>query len=229
MLATTSLLTQVDGSAQLVVGPTKVVASVTGPIEGKARQELPTAAALEIVVRPATSVLLTREKLLEDKLRLLLQLVIITPRYPRQLIQIVVQFLTTDADRATTQRHARDFCANELSAAINCCYFALVDANVALYSSFALVALAIVDGAIEVNPDIDVLHHSASHHVICYDVKALHANALLLVELHGLFLERQLFEALDRAATECEAIHLQVQRPTIVDKVARDYVWAPTS
>ena len=48
----TKLLRNVDGSAQWEVGITKVICSVTGPMEAKVRDELPSSAALEIVVRP---------------------------------------------------------------------------------------------------------------------------------------------------------------------------------
>lgn len=49
----TSFLNQVDGSSSWVLSKTSVVASVTGPIEAKSRDEIPTAAAIDLVVRPA--------------------------------------------------------------------------------------------------------------------------------------------------------------------------------
>ena len=79
----TSLLQKSDGSAELLLGSTKVIASVTGPIEPKARQELPNQASLEILIRPAVGLATTREKLLEDKLRSLLQSIIVRFKYPR--------------------------------------------------------------------------------------------------------------------------------------------------
>ncbi len=54
--ANLSILNKVDGSATLKTGPTMVICSVTGPIEAKSRMEIPTATALEIIVRPATGV-----------------------------------------------------------------------------------------------------------------------------------------------------------------------------
>jgi hypothetical protein len=48
-----SVLNQVDGSASWKQGQTKVISSVSGPIEVKARDEVPTAATLDLVVRPA--------------------------------------------------------------------------------------------------------------------------------------------------------------------------------
>ena len=48
-----SVLNQVDGSASWKQGQTKVIASVSGPIEVRPRDEVPTAATLDLVVRPA--------------------------------------------------------------------------------------------------------------------------------------------------------------------------------
>lgn len=50
--AEVGVLDHVDGSSQFVSQDTKVVCSVTGPIEPKARQELPTQLALEITYVP---------------------------------------------------------------------------------------------------------------------------------------------------------------------------------
>lgn len=211
----TGLLDRVDGSAELLVGPIKVVSSVTGPIEPKPRQELPNLASLEIVVRPAVGVSTTREKLLEDKLRLVLQSVIVRFKYPRQLVQIVVQFLATDS--------AKDYTANELSAALNCCYFALVDANIALENSFASVALA-VGAQTVVGPSSAQLAASESHHVVCFDIKEARAGKLLLLESAGKFTEEQLFEVVETGSRECQQLH-GLQRSFIAAKVNDDFVW----
>ncbi|CAH2352808.1 exosome complex component Rrp46p [[Candida] railenensis] len=220
----TSILSQVDGSAQLLLGPIKVLASVTGPIEAKARQELPTLASLEIIVRPATGVSSTREKLLEDKLRSLLQSIIVRHKYPRQLIQVVIQFLSSDSDHSA---NAKAFTSNELNAAINCVYFALIDANIALFSSFASVSLCILPSSDSfiLNPTIAQLNESESHHVICFDIKDKQADKILLVESQGSFSEKQFYLAIDEASKECETIHNKYQRHCIVEKIREDFVW----
>ena len=222
----TSLLQKVDGSAKLSQGQIQVVASVTGPIEAKLRQELPTSAALELVIRPATGVSLTREKLLEDKVRSVLQAVIIAEKYPRQLIQIVVQFLTCDQDFSASE-DARNFTANELNAALNCCYFALVDAGVALSCSFASVSLSVDSESEKVifDPSLDQLLGSKSHHVISYSIKDQQAENLLLVQSQGLFTETQLVNILDAAADKCQDLHNKYQRRAVLEKIERDFVW----
>lgn len=49
----TSVLEQVDGSAVWTQDQTKVICSVSGPIEVKTRDEIPNAATLDLVVRPS--------------------------------------------------------------------------------------------------------------------------------------------------------------------------------
>ncbi|KAK6454499.1 exosome complex exonuclease RRP46 [Scheffersomyces xylosifermentans] len=216
----TSLLENVDGSAELQIGNTKVITSVTGPIEPKARQDLPNQASLEIVIRPAVDLASTREKLLEDKLRSLLQSIIVRYKYPRQLIQIVVQFLVSD----TSSEGEIDYTSNELNAAINCCYFALIDAGVALSASFASLSISLNDGKATYNPSLVDLNKSDSHHVICFNIVKGKADKILLLESQGDIEEEELFTMISNAVSECEVIHQQ-QRKFIKEKVDNDYVW----
>lgn len=229
-----SELPQVDGSARISIGNTVVLVSVAGPIEAKPRQELPTQASLEIVVRPSRGVSSTREKVIEDLLRSVLQLVIVRYRYPRQLIQIVVQFLTTDIDREGSIVVSGDsaasgdpFTSNELSAALNASYFALIDANVALYNSFASVSVAIDnEGKTIENPTLSQLQNSSSHHVVCFDIREKKSGKILLVESDGSFSEEQLFQVIEQASSACQKIHKTIQRPIIEKKVKLDFVWS---
>ncbi|RLV95766.1 Exosome complex component RRP46 [Spathaspora sp. JA1] len=212
-----STLDNADGSAELVIGNTKVIASVSGPIEPKQRQELPNQASLEIIIRPAKGLSTTREKLLEDKLRALLQSIIIRYKYPRQLIQIVVQFLATDEDSK--------FTANELNAAINCCYFALIDADIGLYSSFASVVTCInQDKTLIKNPTGQELAKSDSHHVVCFSIEEAHANKVLLLESQGEFSQSELFNLLSESVNSAEELHTQ-QRTYLKQKLDQDYIW----
>ena len=224
-------LTEVDGLARLTAGNTTVIVSVTGPIEPKIRQELPTQASLEIVVRPSRGVATTREKVLEDLLRSVLQLIIVRYKYPRQLIQIVVQFLATDVDVsgtiAVSGNSGADFASNELSAALNCAYFALIDANIALYNSFAASSIAVDStGAIKSDPSLSELQALLSHHVVCFDVREKKALKILLVESNGAFDDDALVSVVEGASKYCEKVHAAVQRPFVENAVAQDFVWA---
>lgn len=230
----TSLLDQVDGSARLKSKTTDVLVSVTGPIEPKPRQELPTQAGLEIIVRPSRGLSSTREKVLEDYLRSVLQSIIIRYKYPRQLIQIVVQFVSTDVDAhgsivvsGDTAASGIDYTANELCAALNCSFMALIDANVALYNSFAAVSLAVdQSGNYIENPSLRDLQNSESHHVICFDIRELKAHKILLVESNGSFTQEQLFGIINDASSRCEKLHKDSHRPAIESKLAKDYIWS---
>lgn len=229
-----SPLTNVDGSARLIAGNTRVIVSVTGPIEAKPRQELPTQASLEIVVRPSRGLSSTREKVLEDLLRSVLQLVIVRYKFPRQLFQIVVQFLATDLDSAgsvivsgETAVVGADYTANELSCALNCCYFALIDANVPLFNSFAAVSMVIDnEGEYLFLPLLSDLQKSASHHVVCFDIRDGKASKILLIESDGSFSEEDLVKAVETGSKFCEGIHQSVQRPTIEKKIQQDFIWS---
>ncbi|KAI3406285.2 RRP46 [Candida oxycetoniae] len=212
----TSILDNADGSAELTLDDTKVLVSVSGPIESKQRQELPQQASLEIIVRPAKGLSTTKEKLLEDKLRSLLQNVLIRYRYPRQLIQIVVQFLVSGT--------RQEFTNNELNAAINCCYFAIIDADLSIYSSFASVSLCINSGNLIENPTADVISTSDSHHIVCFSIENGKVGNLLLLESAGEFTEYQLFDLLAKSVRSIESLH-QLQRKAIEKKLGNDYIW----
>lgn len=225
--AQTSLLANSDGSAQLSVGGCTLVVSVLGPIEPKAKQELPNCASLELVIRPAIGLPTTREKLLEDRLRSVLQGVIVRYKYPRQLIQVVVQFISVDghASNAGTSTPSPYTC-NELSAAINCCFLALVDANVALHYSFAATSAALLDGQITYVPETEVLKQSLSHHVLCFSIVDKSPQGLVLIESQGEFTEQDLFTVISELAGKCKELH-SAQRLYIENKVKQDFRWKP--
>lgn len=214
----TSVLGNSDGSAELTVGNTKVITSINGPIEPKGRQALPTMASLEIVIRPSVGVSTTREKLLEDKLRSLLQAVIVRYKYPNQHIQIVVQFLITDST------NGNEYTSKELDAAIQCCYFALIDANIYLNCSFASISLCLIDGKVITNPSYKQLLQSDSHHVVCFSIEDQKPQKVLLLESIGDFSESELFQVISSCADDCVEVHQQ-QRKVIGDKIEKDYIW----
>lgn len=118
LAASQNILTQADGSAkfelgmgcslkerggtELIVilvlwkGETCVLASVVGPVDVSIRDEKLDEATVEVVVRPASGVPGTKEKLVETTLRTSLESVILGGMMPRTLIQIVVQILKDD-------------------------------------------------------------------------------------------------------------------------------------
>jgi len=215
--ADTTILNRVDGSASLSAGETKVMTAVSGPIEPKMRQELPTTAALEVIVRAAVGISNTREKLLEDKVRSILTQVIIGHLYPRQLIQITSQVLEAGEDIEYTSK--------ELSAIINASYLALVDANIGLNASFASEHFAILENdEIIINPSKSQLKSSRSSHIVVYGIKNGQSNRLLYSDSIGSFTEDEIYKILALASQSIEKIH-QTFRKTIQSKVEKDFIW----
>ena len=215
--AETTILSRVDGSATVSAGETRVITSISGPIEPKPRQELPTTAALEVIVRAGVGISNTREKLLEDKLRSILTQVIIGHLYPRQLIQITTQILEAGEDVEYTSK--------ELSALVNSAYLALTDANIGLNVSFASEHFAILEnGEIIISPSKAQLKTSKSSHVVVYAIKNGKSSNLLYSDSIGTFSEDELYKILSLASQQIEKIH-QTFRKTIQSKIEKDFVW----
>ncbi|CCH61709.1 hypothetical protein TBLA_0F01670 [Henningerozyma blattae CBS 6284] len=215
------ILSHVDGSSQLTSQSTNVICGVTGPIEPKPRQELPNELALEIIVRPATGVSNTREKLLEDRLRGVLTPIINRNLYPRQLCQITCQILDSgESDEYFSQK--------ELACCINSSFLALIDAGIALNSTVASIVLAIMNDAEETivtNPTNEQLLESKSVHILALEIvneSKLIKNVLLLDSL-GDFTETQLFKILEIGEKSCVDISISL-RKIIQDRVEQSII-----
>lgn len=208
-----------DGSCELTRGKTKVVVAVTGPIEPKPRQAMANVALLEVVVRPIAGVSTTRERLLEDKIRGLLQRVIVRHQFPRQLIQVVVQFLTGDGAETP------EYTANDIAGALLASFYALIDANIPLYTSFVALLVAVVDGAFVHNPSPGQLQKLTSHHALCFSISAGAADELVFLDSAGDFSELELFDVIAAEAERAAGVHA-VQRQVIEAKLKRDYQWS---
>jgi len=118
--ASLTLLPRADGSATFTAGRTTVIASVSGPMEVKPRDELPDRAFIEIIVRPAVGVGGTRERLLESCLLAALSPLILQSHHPRTLLQINIQLVEASDHTDTTAL---------LPACINAAVLALIDAG----------------------------------------------------------------------------------------------------
>lgn len=217
MSVQTGLLDKADGSAQLISGNSKVVVSVTGPIEAKPKQELINTSSLEVVVRPHQGFGNTREKLLEDKLRNLLQTAIVGYKYPRQVIQVVVQFLSVSGENPK-------YTNVDLSDAINAAFYALIDADIALYYSFVCSYLCVINNKIIREPLAHQLHQSSSHHLVCFSIEDKKVEKILLLESQGDFSQEELFDVVATASGSAEKEHRQ-QRKEVEAKIKNDYVW----
>ncbi|CAX43877.1 exosome 3-_5 exonuclease complex component, rRNA processing, putative [Candida dubliniensis CD36] len=219
----------------------KLITSINGPIEPKQRQELPNRASLEINIYPSIGLSTTKEKLLENKLRSILQNnIIINYKYPRQLIQISIQFLISNNNSNGGSNSSNGMMTNlfDLNALINCCYFALIDANIAMNYSFVSIIIIIdhqgnliipfekneYEYEYEYKFKYDLQDYD-SIHLCCYSIIQNKVDKLLLLESQGNFNESQLFNVLDKSINQVEKFHNNIHRQFINDKINNDYIW----
>ncbi|ORY25367.1 hypothetical protein BCR39DRAFT_544502 [Naematelia encephala] len=87
-------LDRADGSARFGFGATAALASFSGPIEVRPREEQPTRATFEITHRPLEGVAATPSRALITTLEAVLAPLVRTDQYPRSLLQLVVQSLS---------------------------------------------------------------------------------------------------------------------------------------
>lgn len=212
----TGVLRQADGSAQWKSGITKVVCSVSGPLEAKIRDEIPTAATLEMVFRPIAGLTTTREAVLQDRVYCALSSVVMRNLHPRTLIQIVVQTIETG--------EPKEHNTLELAAGINAASVALLDAGIPLQGLVIAVSVAVVDGKPVVNPLAKDLANSTSTHTVAYEFRNGTADRLLLCESTGLFSKDELLAAINSAVPATQDIYSTL-RKALENKVRSDFVW----
>ncbi|BEI80702.1 hypothetical protein CcaverHIS002_0112310 [Cutaneotrichosporon cavernicola] len=100
MRAVLGELDRADGSGRFEFGPAAAaLASFTGPIEVRIRDERIDGATLEVIHRPLDGIGATPSRALEDALRASFTPILALNRFPRSLVQLVVQSLIP----ATTQ------------------------------------------------------------------------------------------------------------------------------
>ncbi|KAK9448672.1 ribosomal protein S5 domain 2-type protein [Limtongia smithiae] len=234
----TTFLSRADGSAEWLAGSTRIIASVSGPMEVPRRDELPILATLEVVVQPDIGVSGTREQALQEQVRRALIPVVALDMHPRTLIQVVVQIVQATADAGVKTRPGIAQAAVDmdvLSGAINVAFLALLDAGVAMRATISACALILPSSSSApplLNPTTKSLLTSpsplASAHAIAYEVKGGVVGRLLLCESVGTFTPTQLFSCLDTAAETCAATNDTV-RALVARNIAQCSKWAPES
>lgn len=186
-------LSQVDGSVRYQNKNSTVICGITGPIEPKARQELPTELALEINIRPTAGVPTTREVQLQDKVNAVLTPVITRYLYPRKLCQISLQILESGENESL-------FNVIELTSCINSTTLALIDAAIALNSLAIAISIAAQDdGSLIIDPNNEQLESATSIHVLALELVngSSTVKNVLLLDSHGDFDEKLLFKILE--------------------------------
>ncbi|GAV53247.1 hypothetical protein ZYGR_0AI05310 [Zygosaccharomyces rouxii] len=220
--ASTGVLNHVDGSSEFESHSTKVVCAVTGPIEPKARQELPTQLALEIIVRPAKGVPNTREKLIEDKLRGVLTPLIARYLYPRRLCQITFQIMEAGESEL-------EFSQRELSCCINAAVLALVDSGIGLLAMASSVPLAVIKGQPVVDPNGQQLQQSHSVHTVALEIAegGKSVQNILLLDSTGDFSQDELLQVLSQGEERCLSL-VQELREVLGNKINSEIIRTKT-
>ncbi|WWC67556.1 uncharacterized protein I206_101465 [Kwoniella pini CBS 10737] len=90
-------LDRADGSGRFGFGSTAALASCSGPLEVRLNKELPTRATLEISHRPLEGVGATPSRALVTTLESIFPTVLSLSSYPRSLIQLIVQSLSSSS------------------------------------------------------------------------------------------------------------------------------------
>ncbi|KAK8846640.1 hypothetical protein IAR55_005727 [Kwoniella newhampshirensis] len=90
-------LDRADGSGKFAFGSTAVLASCTGPIEIRLREELPDRATLEVSHRPLEGIGATPSRALVTTLETIFPPLLSLSQHPRSLIQLVVQSLSASS------------------------------------------------------------------------------------------------------------------------------------
>ncbi|ODV83983.1 hypothetical protein CANARDRAFT_201888 [[Candida] arabinofermentans NRRL YB-2248] len=214
----TGILEQVDGSCIFQINSTKIISSVTGPIESsRIKNEIPTRAYLDINIIPEKGVSSTRESLLETKLNKILKPMINLNLYPRQSIQIVIQVLKSG--------EFRDYSITELSTIVNCVYISLLNSGISLKSSFLSSCCVILqNNEIKLNPTIDDLKSCKSNHIAVFNLKNAKTDELIYCDSLGSFSDDQFFKVLNYCATDIEHNN-EFIRKSIANTIEKDYIW----
>ncbi|AAS50400.2 AAR035Cp [Eremothecium gossypii ATCC 10895] len=208
------ILSHVDGSSKFSTAAASAICGVSGPIEPKARQEIPQHLALDVIVRPAAGPPTTREKLLEDKVRATITPVVETFLHPRQLCQITLQVLKSVGQH----EHM------ELAVALNAAYLALLDAGVPLRAVLSAVSIAVsTEGELTQNPSPAELQDARSVFTAAFSV-ADGVNTLLLLDGNGTFEESTVSKVLELAEKECVRLAGEL-RHAVKEKLEKDFIW----
>eukprot|EP00011_Vannellida_sp_DIVA3-517-6-12_P008529 CAMPEP_0114617042 /NCGR_PEP_ID=MMETSP0168-20121206/6994_1 /TAXON_ID=95228 ORGANISM="Vannella sp., Strain DIVA3 517/6/12" /NCGR_SAMPLE_ID=MMETSP0168 /ASSEMBLY_ACC=CAM_ASM_000044 /LENGTH=205 /DNA_ID=CAMNT_0001828167 /DNA_START=142 /DNA_END=756 /DNA_ORIENTATION=- len=114
--AETGVLSRADGSCRFAQGETEVLVGVTGPLEAGSREEEHDKAVIVVSFEPRAGHSTVNERRLEEVVRGTFEQVVLRTLYPRTVVTVVVQEVSSDGAL--------------LSAAINAVSLALVDAGI---------------------------------------------------------------------------------------------------
>jgi len=186
--ATLSELHRVDGSATFSQNGFTVMAAVNGPIEVQRRDELPEEAAVDVIIRPAAGIGGTRERHLEAILQSTLRQIILIHNFPRTLIQITLQIMSTPVNEASNAKIAQNSSILPLlPALLQTSVLALVSAALPLAMTLTSTVIALEENGSSTtliqNPTPLQIQQAASTHIFSFTSH----RQLLVAESEGEF------------------------------------------
>ncbi|EON69572.1 hypothetical protein W97_08832 [Coniosporium apollinis CBS 100218] len=209
-----------DGSATHSQNGYTIIGAVNGPIEVQRRDEIPDEAAIEVNVRPATGVGSPKERRIEQVLTTLLRNIILTHDYPRTLIQLTLQILSTPSTHSTLPSASS---LPVLPALINTAYATLLAGSIRLSTTLAAVLVAVPKRfgkgeAVIVDPDpeeggseLEAVARKGGLHVFAFDGR----GEAVLAESEGDFGIEDWEEACEAARGVC--CGLQDESPDVME------------
>ena len=230
-----SVLTNLDGSCEYTTANSKVITGVSGPLEPKQRHRLPLQSAIEVFIKPSHGVgPSTREVVMQDKLATALQSVIVTEKYPRELIQVNAQILSNPFDSFGSLQNDpfNEIVSSmiDLNSCFNSTFLSLIDANIALKSCYYSNLFTINDKNQVINiTDVESLEslQSLNHksiHILVFEIEENKISNILLMDSKGTFHDDDIVKIIDAAQANTE-LEFKNIRSLIKEKVQNDYIW----
>ncbi|WFD44623.1 exosome non-catalytic core subunit rrp46 [Malassezia psittaci] len=187
--ANIGILARADGSGRFGYGSQISLASVTGPVEVRMRDELTDMASFQVVVSPLDNVPGIPTKAFAAELQTVFGAVLLLHRHPRTLIQLVVQTTskpmtttptvnlslntgevntsTEQSNKSLRTAHLRGpdipFLASEMATSVNASMLALIDAGIPLRATVTATSCAVLS----VDDALRTRNMDPSHKSIC--------------------------------------------------------------
>ncbi|GMM39101.1 hypothetical protein DAHU10_000020 [Hanseniaspora uvarum] len=230
-----SVLPNLDGSCEYSTYNSKVITGVSGPLEPKQRHRLPLQSAIEVFIKPSHGVgPSTREVLMQDKLATALQSVIVTEKYPRELIQVNAQILSNPFDSfgSLNEDPFNEIVSSmiDLNSCFNSIFISLIDSAVALKSCYYSNLFSINEKNEVINitnveslEDFQSLKHK-SIHLMVLEIEENKPTNILLMDSKGSFNDDDLVKIIDAAQINTQ-VEFKKLRSLIKEKVQNDYIW----
>ncbi|KAF0270297.1 hypothetical protein FOG48_00630 [Hanseniaspora uvarum] len=171
---------------------------------------------------------------MQDKLATALQSVIVTEKYPRELIQVNAQILSNPFDSfgSLNEDPFNEIVSSmiDLNSCFNSIFISLIDSAVALKSCYYSNLFSINDKNEVINitnveslEDFQSLKHK-SIHLMVLEIEENKPTNILLMDSKGSFNDDDIVKIIDAAQINTQ-VEFKKLRSLIKEKVQNDYIW----